>query len=280
MSLKKIKSYAKVNLALNVIGKYKKLHKIESLVAFIDLFDLIFIKKIKSDKHRISFNGKFSKSINLSNTISKLFEILEKKKLLKQKFYVKVTKNIPQKAGLGGGSMNAANILNFLIKNKFVHLNKKQIIDVSSCVGSDVILGLKSLNTVLTSTNKIKRFNNCKRLHTLVVKPSFGCSTKYIYSRIKKFDKSSFNKPNKKMFDFSYLKEMNNSLEQVAFSKYPSLKKVKSFLRNNENPLFVRMTGSGSAIVSYYYTKKQCERAYKKFIKNYKNHWCHTSKTI
>ncbi len=280
MNFKKIKSYAKINLALNVIGKYKKLHKIESLVTFIDLFDLILIKKIKSDKHRISFNGKFSKNIKLSNTISKLFEILEKKKLLNQKFNVKITKNIPQKAGLGGGSMNAANILNFLMKNKFVHLDEKQILEVSSFVGSDVILGLKSTNTVLTSTNKIIRFNNCKRLYTLVAKPNFGCSTKYIYSFLKKFDKSRFSKPNKKMFDFDYLKKMNNSLEQVAFNKYPSLKKVKSYLSNNESPIFVRMTGSGSAIVSYYNSKKQCERAHKKFIKNYKNHWCHTSKTI
>ena len=38
----KIKSYAKVNLALNVTGKKKGLHKIESLISFIDLHDLIY----------------------------------------------------------------------------------------------------------------------------------------------------------------------------------------------------------------------------------------------
>ena len=43
----KIKSYAKINLALNVTGKKKKLHKIESLISFIDLHDLIYLKKIK-----------------------------------------------------------------------------------------------------------------------------------------------------------------------------------------------------------------------------------------
>ena len=37
----KIKSYAKINLALNVIGKKNKLHKIESLISFINLHDLI-----------------------------------------------------------------------------------------------------------------------------------------------------------------------------------------------------------------------------------------------
>ena len=185
MKYNKIKSYAKINLALNVVGKNSFLHKIETITAFVDLYDVIMIKRIKSQNHDISFIGKFSNKINKKNTVSSLLKILEKKKLLNnKKFKIKIYKKIPNKAGLGGGSMNAANILNFLMKNKFVHLDEKQILEVSSFVGSDVILGLKSLNTVLTSTNKIKRFNNCKKLHTLVVKPSFGCSTKYIYSCI------------------------------------------------------------------------------------------------
>ena len=68
MSFAKIKSNAKINLALNVVGKYKKLHKIESLIAFIELHDLILIKRIRSKNHRIVFNGKFSKNISSSNT--------------------------------------------------------------------------------------------------------------------------------------------------------------------------------------------------------------------
>ena len=58
MLFAKIKSNAKINLALNVVGKSKKLHKIESLVAFIEHHDLILIKKIRSKNNRILFNGK------------------------------------------------------------------------------------------------------------------------------------------------------------------------------------------------------------------------------
>ena len=36
MSYFKIKSYAKINSALNVVGKKNSLHKIESIVSFID----------------------------------------------------------------------------------------------------------------------------------------------------------------------------------------------------------------------------------------------------
>ena len=127
MHFRKIKSNAKINLALNIVGKFNGLHNIESLFAFVDLHDVIFLKKTKLKKNRIVFKGKFSKNINSNNTISKLFKILEKKKILKQKYYIKIIKNIPQKAGLGGGSMNAARVLNYFIKKKIISVNKNQI---------------------------------------------------------------------------------------------------------------------------------------------------------
>ena len=75
MKTNKLKSLAKINLALHVTGKLTNLHKIESVVKFIELHDTIFIKKINSDKHKISFNGNFSKNIKKDNTVDKLFEI-------------------------------------------------------------------------------------------------------------------------------------------------------------------------------------------------------------
>ena len=78
MSYIKIKSYAKLNLALNIIGKTSFLHRIESIIVFIDLHDVILIKRLKSNKHKVSFFGKFSQNINKKNTVSKLLEILEK----------------------------------------------------------------------------------------------------------------------------------------------------------------------------------------------------------
>ena len=87
MSFIEVKSFAKINLALNVTGKLKLLHKIESIVSFISLSDLIFIKKIKGPDHRISFYGNFSKNIDSDNTVVKLFKILDKKKLLIPKIW-------------------------------------------------------------------------------------------------------------------------------------------------------------------------------------------------
>jgi 4-diphosphocytidyl-2-C-methyl-D-erythritol kinase len=281
MSKAQIKSYAKLNLALHVIGKNSLLHRIETIVAFISFHDEIFIKKIKSNKHNISFSGKFSHNISKNNTISKLLKILEKKKLLKDiKFKIKIIKKIPNKAGLGGGSMNAASILKYFVKKKIIKTSKKELISISKLIGSDVVLGLEFKNSILNGRNEIKRFKNCKRFYTLIIKPNFGCSTKEIYSKVQKFKNPKLNRPNKRMFDFDYLKKLDNSLEQIAFSKYPKLSKIKLFLEESYSPIFVRMTGSGSALVAYFQSKERCHKAKKHFSKNYKNYWCISSKTI
>ena len=82
------------------------------------------------------------------------------------------------------------------------------------------------------------------------------------------------------MFNFNYLKKANNSLEKIASKKYPTLIKVKTYLRNLEKPIFVRMSGSGSAFIAYYASKRQCDIAQKQFIKDHKKYWCISSKTI
>jgi 4-diphosphocytidyl-2-C-methyl-D-erythritol kinase len=281
MSVSKVKSYAKINLALNVTGKLNLLHKIESIVLFIGLHDLIFIKKIKGPNHHISFYGKFSKNISKINTVEKLLKILDENRLLKnRKFQIKIKKNIPQKAGLGGGSMNAANILNFLIKKKFTKIKQKKIQNICSLIGSDVILGVNSASAILTSNNSVKKFFKCPKFYTLLVRPNFGCSTKKIYSGVTQFTKSKFNNPKKFMFSSRYLSKQVNALEDVSFSIYPKLKRIKFFLENLKNPLFVRMTGSGSVIIAYYQSKKDCEMAKVQFKRKFENYWCNTSKTL
>ena len=281
MNINKVKSFAKINLALHVTGKLTKLHKIESIVKFIRLHDLITIKKIDSKKHKISFNGSFSKNIKKDNTVDKLFNILDERKLLNnKKFQIKIKKNIPQEAGLGGGSMNAANILNFLLKKKFIKLNQKKILKITNSIGSDVILGLNPISTVLSSKNVIKKFSKSPKFYTLLVRPNFGCSTKKIYSGVKKFTKPMFNNPKKNMLGLKFLLKQENALEKIVFSKYPKLKKLKSFLESLKKPLFVRMTGSGSVIIAYYQKKQDCESAKVEFKRKFKNYWCNTSKTI
>ena len=62
------------------------------------------------------FSGKktfFLYEIIYQITIKKYFKDV-------RKFEIRIKKNIPQEAGLGGGSMNAATLLNYFIKKKFI----------------------------------------------------------------------------------------------------------------------------------------------------------------
>ena len=277
----KIKSYSKINLALNIIGKNSSLHKIESIISFLDLHDEILIKDTKNKHHKIKFIGKFSNNINSNNTVSKLFDIINKKKLLKNsKFEVIIKKNIPSKAGLGGGSMNAASIFKYLINKRLIKVSKKEIYKICFLIGSDVILGMYSNNLILKSNNKIKEFLTKTEIFTLIVKPNFGCSTKKIYSKVKRFKKSMFNKPSKSMFNLSFLKKMENDLELIALDEYTKLNTLKKFLEKLYKVEFVRMTGSGSAIIAYFKSQKMCRDAEKKVKKQFRNYWCKTAKTI
>tara|TARA_B100000401_G_scaffold416998_1_gene339737 strand:+ start:1136 stop:1981 length:846 start_codon:yes stop_codon:yes gene_type:complete len=281
MSFDKIKSNAKINLSLNVTGKYSKLHKIESIISFISLHDNIFIKSIKSKKHNIQFFGKFSKNITKNNTIIQLLKLLDKKKLLNnQKFFIKVEKCIPIQAGLGGGSMNAANILKYFIDKKIIYISNKDIRSICMSIGSDVFLGFKSSNLVLTSKNKVINFFKVKKKHILIVKPVFGCSTKSVYSKVQSYNKPKLDNPKKNMFNFQYLKRLDNSLEPIVLSKFSNLRSAKNYLESLSKILFVRMTGSGSALVAYFKSKKACDIAMRQFKKVYKNYWCIVSKTI
>lgn len=281
MRYSKIKSFAKINLALNVIGKSSSMHKIESIVSFLDLHDQILIKEIKNKNHNIIFVGSFKRNIKKNNTISKLFEILEKEKILQNsKFKIIIKKNIPSKAGLGGGSMNAACVLKFLITKGFIKISRKEALKVAGLIGSDVILGIYSKNLVLKSNKVIKEFSIKNSFHTLIVKPNFGCSTEKIYSKIKKFRIAQFHRPSKKMFNLNFLRKMENDLEKVAFNKYPKIHRLKIFLEKIPKVEFVRMTGSGSAVIAYFLSKKDCRDAEKKAKKQFRNYWCKTSKTI
>ena len=281
MTTNVLKSFAKINLALHVTGKLTNLHKIESIVKFIDLYDTISINEINSHKHKVSFIGNFSNKIKKDNTVNKLFEILEKKKFLNnKKFQVRIKKNIPLESGLGGGSMNAATILNFLIKKKFIKINQKKILQITKLIGSDVILGINPKSTILSSNGTIKKFIKTSNFNILLVRPNFGCSTKKIYSGVKKFSKPVFDNSKKKMMNLKSLLKYENDLEKVAFSKYPKLKILKSYLENLNQPLFVRMTGSGSVLVAYYQKKQDCELAKVRFKRKFKNYWCNASKTI
>ena len=281
MSFIKLKSWAKINLSLNLIKRLSNnYHSIESLITFVQIFDEIKIKTINKKEHKISFSGKFSKGIGKRNTVYKLLKLLEKKKIINKKFEINIKKNIPQKSGMGGGSMNAASILSYFMKKRILNISNKKAKNLAYKVGSDVVLGLEKKNSILFKNKKIGRLNKKIDFHVLIVMANEGCSTKYIFSKVKKYSKPLYFNINKRFFETNYLVQSNNDLENVVFKKYSKIKNLKYFLSNLPNIVFTRMTGSGSAIVAYFKSKKAANNAARIFRRKYKNYWYIVSKTI
>ena len=279
MRVYKINSRAKINLNLNVIIKSKitKLHSIESLVCFINLSDKIYITKLKSNSHKIVFTGKFSKNIKKKNTITKLLSLLEKDNVLKNKYKILIKKEIPQQSGMGGGSMNAANLLNYFYKKKIINFNELK--KYASKIGSDVILGLNIKPKILYRDGSVKQVANIKKYHILIVKPAFGCSTKKVYSTNRTFSRPEFNKTKKNIIK-NVILNGKNDLEKSAFKLYPVLKKIKNLLDRNKHANFVRMTGSGSAIIMYFNSNKFAKNALKIYKRKLNNCLCIITKII
>ena len=277
-----INSYCKINISLRVIKKLKNgLHKINTFITFARIFDQIYLKEIKNTKDKISFYGKFKNKISKSNnTISRILDLLRKNNFIKKIYFeIKVKKNIPTKSGLGGGSMNAASLLTFLVKKYKLRIKQKDLFKLAAKVGSDVIVGLKFQNVFFNSgSNTIKRYKNKLNLFVLLVKPDINCSTKLIYSKNRQFSKQYKNKDISKFGNF-FEKDVND-LEKVAFKIYPKIKRLKDYLNIQKKCIFSRMTGSGSVCVAYFKDYKAARKAEINLKNKFPNYWCKLSKAM
>ena len=277
-----INSYCKINISLRVIKKLKNgLHKINTFIIFARIFDQIYLKEIKNTKDKISFYGKFKNKISKSNnTISRILDLLRKNNFIKKNYFeIKVKKNIPLESGLGGGSMNAASLLTFLVKKYNLRIKQKDLFKLAAKVGSDVIVGLKFQNVFFNSgSNTIKRYKNKLNLFVLLVKPNVNCSTKLIYSKNRQFSKQYKNKDISKFGKF-FEKDVND-LEKVAFKIYPKIKRLKDYLNIQKKCIFSRMTGSGSVCVAYFKDYKAARKAEINLKNKFPNYWCKLSKAM
>ncbi len=285
MRKKKFKSFAKINLFLNIGKKINNtgLHNIQSLVFLINLFDEIKIKKNKSKIDKIKFYGKFCNKVNKINTVTKSLYILRKRGFIDKnfKYDIKIKKQIPVFSGLGGGSSNAAYLIKNLVdKKKLTEKNKSFF---SKYIGSDLKLFFYSNQIFQKKLYKITNLKSKVKLYFILVYPFLKCSTKEIYSNIRNLNnfktKIAYSKISKKKIIDNLLNEQNY-LQEIVISKFPIIKKILFELRSLKKCQFSRLTGSGSACFGVFLTKKSADLGLKKIRKRFPKFWCVVGKTI
>lgn len=276
-----IKSYAKINLLLKVNSKLKNgLHDIQSFFCLIDLSDKIKIKKNQKKKDQIKFIGPFSKFVKLkNNSVNILLKNLRDLRLISGHYSVTIIKNIPILAGLGGGTSNAAFLIKYLLKKKASNnlLNRFEKI-----IGSDLKIFFKKQG-FLQNLKKIKTFRKKQNFYFVLAQPKIKCSTKEIYSKVKKFSKKekfNNNMMRKKNKFLDYLSKNRNDLQFIVERKYPYLRKILIDIKNEKGCSFSRMTGSGSVCYGLFEDQIDAKKALNKLKSKYTKFWISLAKTV
>ena len=276
----KLKSFAKINLFLEVIGKYENnFHIINSIVSRINLYDEISIKKNK--ELIISFKGQFGPLVE-NNNIHLLFETLIQEKLIDDAgFIIEIDKNIPVGAGLGGGSSNVATILNFLEENDYIKKEEKLLI--SRKIGSDIEFFLEENSALLSGKGEVEsRFTIPTNAFVLLIYPQRMLSTKDVYSQSQIIYKKSIfkiNESNQLLFD-EIMSNTSNSLEESAMKICKEIREIKNILISDKECQYPRMSGSGSCYFGIYKSEKDAKNAEKDLLNQYSDWWTCVTKLI
>ncbi len=280
------KALGKVNLTFRVLGKEtKNYHSINSIITFLpDLYDNIFIKKNK--KLIIKTYGEFSKTLSENGgdtLVTKAIHLIKKKYKIPNNFQIKIEKNIPLGAGLGGGSADAAAVTRLIFKMYNLKINKKEIISHLSVLGADIPACYFSSNQRVEGFgNKLTKLKLLKKnIWILLIKPNVNLSTREIFE--------GFSKPFSTIPKYNYnyknlINDINcnkNDLQAAAENNSQVFKNLINCLPITEEMMSVpKMTGSGSTIFILF-KKKFNALNYMANIENItKGYWKKISKVI
>ena len=283
--MNKIKSFAKINLFLKVIGKYKNYHNLYSLISQINLFDEISIQETSAKKSKFLFTGPY-KIKSEKNTISDLIYLMKKNFLhLKYKnFIVRVKKNIPNGSGLGGASSNAVTVFKYLKKKYKLKISYKESLKLLAKIGKDCPLFIDNKVKLIKSSGvRYVRFHHRLNLKLLIIFPNQFISTKKVFNKLNKFSKISINKKinlTRKPSLINLCKLYKNDLYVPASRISKKIIDLSKMLDKLDTILYYSMTGSGSAFFVICDTKKSLLNVQKMIKKQKKAFWTTIAKTI
>ncbi|MFN3739962.1 MAG: 4-(cytidine 5'-diphospho)-2-C-methyl-D-erythritol kinase [Thermodesulfovibrionales bacterium] len=287
----KLLAPAKINWFLHV-GKKRPdgYHEILSLMQFIDLFDEIELEPHEEIIIETDLDISVKENIAYKAAIK-----LRQESGYKDGVKIRIKKNIPPGAGLGGGSSDAAFTLIGLNKLWGLDLPTKELIHIGASIGSDIPFFLKGPSAIVKGRGDIvEKIEIKESCILLLIKPEFGISSTWAYNeldRIRKEKKASRKDEQRpispEVFTCSSLKTaaelfspdthffLRNDLEEPVLRSFPLLREIKNHLYRS-GALYSAMTGSGSVIFGVFRSEEEALQIQDKF----KKHWTKIVKTI
>ena len=264
----KILSPAKVNLFLHITGKRPDgYHDLISLMCCLELYDRIDISPggtgigVECSHPRVPEDEN-----NLVHRAALVFfkHVKASGKATVPDLKIRIEKNIPVAAGLGGGSSNAAGVLlglNRMYNNPFA---MEQLSELALQIGADVPFFLCKKPAIATGVGeRLEPYNGLTALNLLLVYPQVSVSTADVYKNLDlgltKCEKQLNSiLLDKKAFDPSL--HLCNDLETVSIPKYPEIGAVKTALLE-QGAVGALMSGSGSAVFGIFTDTEAASRA-------------------
>ncbi len=238
----------KINLGLNILRKREDgYHDLETVFLPVALKDVLEIVH-SSNKTRINVTGIAAGNPD-SNLCLKAYTLLKKDYPQLPEINIHLHKAIPVGAGLGGGSADAAFMLQLLNKTFNLNIPPDKMFGYASQLGSDCSFFLLNRPCLASGRGEVLDPINTSlsAYKILLINPGIHISTSEAFKKIKPAI------PTKKIKDIihqpieTWKEELHNDFEDYVFERYPLIKKIKEDLYF-AGAVYAAMSGSGSTI--------------------------------
>ncbi|MBM6859755.1 4-(cytidine 5'-diphospho)-2-C-methyl-D-erythritol kinase [Clostridium saudiense] len=270
----KIRAYAKVNISLDVVGKREDgYHLLKMIMQNIDLYDEIIVEKQSSDI-TIECNKNYV-PIDSRNLAYKAAMVFKERYNISECVKIKIFKNIPVSAGLAGGSTDAAAVLKVMNKLFEVNAPKEELMELGLKLGADIPYCIQGGTALCEGVGEIiTPLKPFKDKIIVLVKPSFGVSTKEVYKnfeleKVKKHPETEALINAMAKDDLRYVAyNMRNLLENVTLKKHKVLINLKEEM-NKYGAINSMMSGSGPTVFAFFDDMLKAQKCFEKMKEKY-----------
>jgi len=272
------KSYAKINLTLDVLGKRDDgYHEIETIMQETSLHDQLKIDAVKgSGLITVSSNLRYlpCDRRNLAYRAAEAF--LVETGIKNMDIAVNIKKKIPVAAGLAGGSSNAAAVLRGLEKIFKSGIDKEKLLKIGASIGADIPFCMTGGTALATGIGEIMtEIRGMPRIRAVLCKLPVSISTAYIYAKMddikieKRPDIKAMIAAIEKGDIHAIARNLCNVMEGVAVSEHGEISKIKETMLKN-GALGASMSGSGPTVFGLFDSEKSAKDAYAALKAEYK----------
>ena len=179
-----LRSYAKINASLRIVGKQENgYHELEMVFLPLELHDIIILTKLKNSPDSFITCDDIGLANNRHNLCMKALKAMRDVFHFEDQFNIEIHKEIPYAAGLGGGSSNAAAIIQGINKLLRLEADDKTLREIGLSIGADVPFFFENKPAIVGGIGeKISPFTMNEKWFCLLIKPKEGLSTKAVYA--------------------------------------------------------------------------------------------------